>query len=112
MSSSTTEVPFPSSSVNSREFCKVVALESVIKLQERSILFNALFYIRSSANDSQNFSPSEFPESESSSREVLFVIKSLHNLAPPLSSILLSFNIKAFRVLLTFKACARYLEPS
>lgn len=104
MSNSITEVPLPSSSVNSREFYKVVADESVMKLQDKSSFLRALFCINNSARDSQNFSPKEFPANDNSSRVVLFVIKSLQSFAPPLSSILFNFNIRALRVLLTFSA--------
>lgn len=39
-------------------------------------------------------------------------VKSLKNLAPALSSIEFSFKFRYYKLELSFKACAKYLEPS
>ena len=50
--------------------------------------------------------------SKSSIFRFVLKVKSLKNLAPALSSIEFSFKLKYSKVELSFKACAKYLEPS
>ena len=96
----------------SRESLRVAALESSMKLQEMSKILMDLFSFRNSARDSQNMCPSELEERDKLSRLELLLRRSMHNLDPALSSSLFSFRDKWLRILFTFRAYARYLDPS
>ena len=88
----------------SRESFRVLALESSIKLQEMSRERMVLFIFKNSERDSQNMWPSEFDERDIDSRPELLLSRSVHNLAPPLSSMRLSFRFRKRRLLFTFRA--------
>ena len=96
----------------SRESLRVAAFESSMKLQEMSRILIDLFSLRNSARDSQNMCPSELEESERDSRFELLFRRSMQSFDPALSSRRFSFKDRWFRILLTLRACARYLDPS
>ena len=94
------------------ESFKVAAFESSMKLHEMSRLFMDWLIFRNSARDSQNMWLSEFDDSERLSRFELLFRRSMHSFEPALSSSRFSFSDKCFSTLFTFRAWARYLEPS
>ena len=96
----------------SSESFRVAAFESSMKLQEISKILMERFSLRNSASDSQNMWPRELEDNDKLSRLELLFRRSMQSFDPALSSSLLSFSDKWLRILLTFRACARYLEPS
>lgn len=94
------------------ESFRVAALESSMKLQEMSRLLIDWFIFKNSARDSQNMWFREFEESERLSRFEWLFSRSMHNFEPALSSSRFNFKDKCFSTLFTFRACARYRDPS
>ena len=96
----------------SKEAFKVAALESSIKLQEMSKILIDLFNLRNSAKLSQNIWPNELLERLRLSKLELLFNRSIQSFEPALSTRRFNLRLKCFKILLTLRAYAKYLEPS
>ena len=96
----------------SKEAFKVAAFESSIKLQEMSKILIDLFNLRNSAKLSQNMCPNELLDRLRLSKLELLFNRSIQSLEPALSTKRFNLRLKCFKILLTLRACAKYLDPS